>query len=370
MKSCAVHYQDSSAVRYGYPFHQRLRQAEVHLSEDISSTIELVFNGIMIARRRTQGRLHFQDDGNHIRLYVPRDAKSRELSYLTDVPERIVSHFEIKELGAAKVFGDVLKCTLAVLDDVLKSHGIVRLTGSSAEHTVQNNMISIPIRSSNNILRSEFKTREDSSSVSLFGGFGSLFSHPESAKRAVSPSSSLSRESTGMFSRTESGTSAKSLAGSRFSGFRDIVSGGPDSETISNPLFDSQIGGFGDRVLPMSSSADASSGHAHSASSSRAASIGSVQSFPTEEVRQEGTDHTSESYRELLDHVIRNVQSDRGQVRQPDEAFMPNDAFGVRSSNPLLHDMKIGAAGELYVRMATRYLTTKLSLFCRLSNFC
>jgi len=71
--------------------------------------------------------------------------------------------------------------------------------------------------------------------------------------------------------------------------------------------------------------------------------------FPTEETLQARVDLTNKKYRALVDHVIRSAQSDRGQVKLSDEVFVPDEVFGVRSTNQLLHDMKIGAADELYV---------------------
>jgi len=245
----------------------------VYVSDDISSTVELVLNGMAIAKQSTQGRLHFQDDGNHIRLYVPRDAKLRELSYLTDVPERIVSHFEIKDQGAAKVFGDALKCSLVVLEDVLKSHGIVRVPGIIAEPAPQDDQPTMSVKLARNGPRTESETR------------------------AVSPSSTI-------------------------------------------------VGGTNTSV---SLNTEALSVRAQSAPFSRTASPGSVRMYPTAEVIQTRVDRANEYYRALLDHVIQSAQSDRGQVRLSSEVFVSDEVFGVRSENQLLHDMKVGAAGELYV---------------------
>lgn len=247
----------------------------MYLSDNISSTVQLVFNGMAIAQQSTQGRLHFQDDGNHIRLYVPRDAKLRELSYLTDVPERIVSHFEIKDQGAAKVFGDALKCSLFVLADVLKSHGIVRVPG--AEPAPQEDQPTMSVESAGNTPHTDFGTRP------------------------ISPSSTI----------------------------------------------------VGDTRTSVSSNTGTLSVQGQSARCSRATSPGNVRTYPTEEVIQERVDHTSENYRALLDHVINGARSDRGQVRLSSEVFVSDEVFGVRSENQLLHDMRIGAAGELYVGVHT-----------------
>ena len=75
-----------------------------------------------------------------------------------------------------------------------------------------------------------------------------------------------------------------------------------------------------------------------------------MQVIDTERISQVKIDRTNERYRALLDHVIKSAKCERGQLRFSDEAFVPDDVFGVRSTNQMLHDMRIGAAGELYVR--------------------
>lgn len=242
----------------------------MHLSDDISSTISLVLNGMTIASERTRGRLHFQDNGNQIRLYIPRDERLRELSWLTDVPEKIVSHFEIQNQRAPRVFGDVLKCSLIVLNDVLSSHGIVRVLGITAEPPQQ----------------------EDATSSSLRSTGQRRGPEPAHDSRASSPSSTIV------------------------------------AETVPSPS-----------SIPEALGIRASASPAESR---------------REELVQANADRSSRRYRALLDHIIQSAQSDRGQVRLSDDVFVPDDVFGLRSTNPLLHDMKIGAAGELYVRRKLR----------------
>ena len=61
-----------------------------------------------------------------------------------------------------------------------------------------------------------------------------------------------------------------------------------------------------------------------------------------------------------MDHIIRSAQSDRGQVKLSDKVFVPDKVFDIRSTNQLLHDIKIGAADELYI--SVHLLRTPLKL--------
>lgn len=268
---CAVHYQDSVASKHEDALYQRLRQADVHLSDCITSTTRILLNEITIASASIRSNLHLEDDGSRISLYVPRKPKDRELSYLLKVPERFVSYFEIKDREAVKVFGDVLKSSLSVLDYVLESHGIVRVPGIVAESLAED--------------------------------------------EAYSPITSPSRESAITERVTEEASS---------------------SDTEVEELVSSQT-----------SITEVRSERAQ-ASFVRAARRNRVQVL-AEDVSQAREDHATEKYRALLDHVIKSAQGTRSLADLPAEAFVPDDVFGIRATNQLLHDMKIGAAGELYV---------------------
>lgn len=247
---------------------------EVSLSDSISNTISLILNEKIIASESTHGVLHLHDSEDHIRLYLPRDKKKQELSYLTQVPERFVSYFGIKDPGAAKVFGDVLKSSLNVLDDVLTSHGIVLVPGVAAQPPPDNE-----------------------TSASSVGSVGDL---PIANLRPSTPSSA------------------------------------------SNTVVE-------DVTLSTASVTDVSGVRAQSVPFARAAVPSTQPAFTWENVSEARVNPSDEKYRALLDHVIQSAGSDRQNLSFSDEPFLSDEVFGVRATNQLLHDMKIGAAGELYV---------------------
>ena len=233
----------------------------MYLSEDISTTINLVLDGDIIASQSTDGALHLQDNHDGIRLYVPRDERSRELSYLTQIPERIVSHLKITDRGAAKVFGDVLKSSLNVLDDVLMNHGIVHVPGIMAE--------------------------------------------------------------------TMPGDLTPPFASSSASSF------------IND--------GLQDASSPTTSVTEASNVRAQSARFARMRDASGARDPAQNQVSQTMAIPSNDKYRTLLDHVIKSIRGSQPDLSYPDEPFVPDEVFGVRTINPVLHDMKIGAAGELFV---------------------
>ena len=268
----------------------------MHLTNNICTTIKLVLNGKSVASRSTSGLLHLQDDDNHIRLYIPREARQRKISYLAHVPERMVAYFAIEDRGAAKVFGDIFHSDLDILDDVLADHGIVSVPGVSAE----------PI------------PRDET-------GVSSLGSATHSPIRGF--------------------------------GNRSPLSDNTVVEEISSPP---------------TSFTEVSSTESHSVPSIGAAGSNRGRCFPVELVSQTRTDPHGERYTALLDHVIKSATSDRGHVRLSIESFVPDEVFGPRATNRLLHDMRIGAAGELFVRtpLHIRHVHMLTLLPCRYLNIC
>ena len=242
----------------------------MYLSNSISVTTKLVLNGITLASGRALGRLHLQEDDNRFCLYVPRDERLRELSYLTDIPEKMVAHFRIKDRGAAKVFGDILRSSLLILDDVLTSHGIVRVPEVSAESAPESEKSPSRMNPTTQNPRADWDVR------------------------AISPSSTAIEEHT------------------RFPAL-DCASSTSDFQTA--PL--AQQTGYN-----------------------------SVRLFATDKVSLTSTGATTDKYRALLDHVIQSAQSNGFRMEVPDEAFVPDDLFGVRSANQLLQDMKIWCCGR------------------------
>jgi hypothetical protein len=101
---------------------------------------------------------------------------------------------------------------------------------------------------------------------------------------------------------------------------------------------------------------------------------------PTSEVFQQDNLRRSSAYQELLDNVIRIAgrttlphrnsiaQVGNGQLH---EGFNHEAAFGIRTQAQMTHDIKIGAAGELFVRNFSAqipFLQVKLTMF-RYSRF-
>ena len=251
-------------------------------------------------------KLHIEESDNCLRLYVPRDNTERELCFLKGLPEGLATYLGINEIKAVKVLGDILKATSAfVISELLEEHGIDRLPWPDP---VQNNV------SSN-------KTQESDQ----------LAPEPPTHPRASTP-----------------------VQGSR----------SPRHASTPRTSFSSQIESphNSDTYLPASPSF---LGSAHTPRSSLSPALTPVQ-------EESGRKHciSSEEYISLLGFVIaaaakggkNGCTTSRthlviASTDIPEPMEYSDALFGKRSENQMAHDIKIGAAGELYVSNI-RYPTT------------
>lgn len=126
---CAVHFGKAITYSADDPLYSRLLHTEVYTSEAIVETTSLKLNGIVLATQDSPGTFHLQEDENLLRLYVPHDARLQELCYLTQIPPRLALLFSAADPAAEKVLGDVFKASPVVLDDVLLDEGIIQIPG-------------------------------------------------------------------------------------------------------------------------------------------------------------------------------------------------------------------------------------------------
>lgn len=126
---CAAHYKHGITHSKDDPLYNRLLHTEVYTSEDIVKTIKLGLNGNVLATRSGQGTFHLHEDETMLRLYIPHNHRLQELCYITQIPKRLALQFTTTDAAAEKAIGDIFKSSLAILDDVLVNKGIIRVLG-------------------------------------------------------------------------------------------------------------------------------------------------------------------------------------------------------------------------------------------------
>lgn len=91
-------------------------------------TVILSHNGLRIDAETDKGLVHIDHSNNKLRIYVPRDPQQRQRCYSTQLPKALVSFLEIEDRTATEVFR--LLCLLHedVIENVLDDNGISRIS--------------------------------------------------------------------------------------------------------------------------------------------------------------------------------------------------------------------------------------------------
>ena len=288
--------------------YRRFRDTDVYESNGISKTITLSLNGINpVTVEGARASLHIEEDDSQRRLYVPKDERLQELCFINSLPKGLVNYLGIDDLAAIKVFGDVLKARPIVIDDLLVELSIIRLPWpdpgyhpAPSDHSFEDNAGN----GANAAL--SLAPSQPSHSRSSTPGRG-----PSTPRPATSASSSFA-------SRTD------------YSYERSIY-------TPATPSFTGSMTTPRSSLMPVPTAARAEMSSADAINNER--------------------------YIALLDYVIASANGGECLIRirmtaeitsSIDQNATPvalsDTPFGIRSENQIQHDIKLGAAGELYVR--------------------
>ncbi|KAH8702222.1 hypothetical protein BGW36DRAFT_289384 [Talaromyces proteolyticus] len=302
---CALHYRSSKVQTNGQEVYHKFRQALIYESDGFTKHLRLSYGDLTVNAVSDRGIFHLEDVHGTLILFVPRDDKQREKCYLTQLPNALERYLLIDNPGASKVFLLVIQASRHVLDDVLDEDGIVRIPESdlrSFERAVERDSLGEEIYVDISI------ERPDSSSDTTYE---SVSEEPINNRPNRSPSTSfsVSNEIQSITSHSRSSSSYVAVDRAELLPEPASLTAGRHSDGLQNdPLASltqaSTYVRILDTVIVKARRTRIPSFYARIGTSSAAAGIS----------REE--------------HV---------------------SAFGVRSQNQLAHDIKIGAAGELFV---------------------
>jgi hypothetical protein len=286
---CAVSSRSPLAIRAPSSLYNGLLRSTVFKSDGLSTqcTIQQQGDDTIGPIEQKTGHLHIEKHDETWQIYVPRDRHVREVCYKSALPDALIKIFEVSEASRESV-GHVLNSSISVIDDILERAGIGRVPG-----------IEPPLRAFEDMSQGESDSEESASverEVLLSDGF-----HPFPWD------------------------SERSEAGLRVSRRLDT----PSSSTFEEGR--SQGSTYSYNIPPRSSA-------------------------PVD--LQRDISYRSNAYRDLLANVIRiasqaqlplytaSANPSNGQWHLD---FNHDAAFGIRSQGETKHDIKIGAAGELFV---------------------
>lgn len=280
----------------------RFSKGEVLVSDNLTKVVSLSFESETLCAEESQSYLHFETAEDRIRLFVPKSKKARSICYLKKLAASILDYLKIGDPEAQAVFNEVLKADINIVEACLDEYGIIEIPG-----------IEIP----------DGTTDETSQELGI----------PRSSLRTLSPDSRGQRPC----GRSRSANNV--------------------SEAGETTTRDAAMAVIFPRARSRQDNFSASSGLTASlgASLRGRGMIPALSSFNETEIL--ACDH---EYHNLLDTIIQHASNSfrwprkRSDTWQNAEAadfqILPDTVFGTRSENQMLHDSKVGAAGELFVR--------------------
>ena len=279
------------------------------MSDAIVKTVTISLEGLeSVTIEGKKAKLHIEETKNRLRLYVPQERGDRELCFLKVLPDKLAAYLGIREPEAVKVLGDIFKSSASILDQLLEEHGIVPLPWPE------------PIQQSapsHEILESE---EED-----------------------------VSEDRPGLIPRQPRGSREITLERGR-----DILQRTSNARPRLGSCTNSSYGretessdGRSAFTPPTSSFTGPSNTPRPSLTPARVSvrlQAAPIQTLPNGE------------YVALLSYVIAAAAAAVPQTlglpplaEQPEPSELTDTTFGRRSENQIAHDIKVGAAGELYV---------------------
>lgn len=289
------------------------------MSDGITKNITISLGQTNTTVEGASGNLHILEDDTRFRFYVPKERQDRELCYLFQIPGTLLALLKIMDHEASKVIGDIVNATCsAVTDRLLVEHGIVRVQGIEP----------MPPPSEPSIIASvehpDIEISRPTSQASRSPGTRPM-RDPSVSDAGWTPSPSPVRS---LIDRSLSATPISHSYSRSLDTPRSRTSSGSTRERIVP------------RLEPRSSISPSPSGRRRRSRSTQENDLG--------------------EYRDLLDRVIAaaaHYQLPTCEANIPvtapdrDPIVLSDAVFGKRSENQMSHDVRIGAAGELFVSL-------------------
>ena len=279
------------------------------MSDTIVKTVTISLEGLEpVTIEGEKAKLHLEESNKQLKLYVPQDRRHRELCFVTALPNRLAAYLGIQKPEAVKVLGDLLRSSASILDQVFEDYGIVPLPWPE------------PIEQGATNPESLESDEED-------------VGHLTPVLTSTQPSVSRERTPERGHDTFQRNTSARLRLGSR-------TDSPNETETNSS---------YGRSTFTSATSSFTGSSDTPRSSLTPAPVSVRLQEAPIQPL-------PNAPYVALLNYVIAAAAAHVLQTlglpplaEQPEPIQLPDTAFGLRSENPIAHDIKVGAAGELYV---------------------
>jgi hypothetical protein len=107
--------------------YQKFQNATLYESDGFRKTLSLSQGTLTATAESSSGLLHIEENNGTLRIFVPRDPQQRKLCYPGQLPKALVRYLGITDPAATGSFRIVILVPADVLDDVLDEDGIVQV---------------------------------------------------------------------------------------------------------------------------------------------------------------------------------------------------------------------------------------------------
>ena len=290
-----MHYESPQIKDGGAQLYHMLRKTILYQSDEITSATSLRLDGEILATQNSVGIFHLDSDGSRLKIYVPKNEVQREICYNTHLILGLLSNWEIDDTEAASIIGKALRTQRSsALSGILEEDGIPEIPDLQRLVEEESQQESAP-DDFEEVFQDydHLDTRDRSGSVALTSATSSF-----TASSSFTPAPTISRATT-------PDTQSASFSAGRRSFYPEVISRGPAEVVVQPDTYVTQYRLLLDKVI----------------------NAGEDGNLPT--------NFGSASSRSASSTTV---------------TIDPDTVFGVRSQDMLAHDMRIGAAGELYVR--------------------
>ena len=318
--SCATHFGCPRAKNDSQALYQLLLKTTVYETDGIIGSLEHTLLSETVIVEVSKTKVHIEESLEGLNIYVPKNSKDQEICYLRLLPTKLFNETMMAEVDsnstlafdsrAVSIIMAIFACSDEVIDGILDEAGIVPVPYPDQYEEELQQLSPDDVLSGFGI---DQQRTEESETASIGSGTQSGMATPG----AITPSAQSAS-----FSITATSTYRAS--------YQPSVRPQPIQFPGSPPRPSSEP------VLP-------------------------------DNLRRQFTPESSQvEYQRLLDNTINAARNKRGTfpsqgvfnlnellnalpveaVREVNDYDLP---FGVRNENQLAHDIKVGAAGELYV---------------------
>lgn len=104
---------------------RQLQTVKIYESEGFQRTLVLLYGNIEVNAQSGNGLVHIEAQSGALNIFIPRDPLDQERCYRTELPKVLSSHLGIRDEKALQTFRTVFTTSEKILESVLNDDGVI-----------------------------------------------------------------------------------------------------------------------------------------------------------------------------------------------------------------------------------------------------